>query len=152
MDKKIDNAILTSLQLLAISVALASVFAANTAHAEYKSYDYFEMRGYDSELQQCVELLRPTLGAVQNERTRYTVEDIDLRGPWYSFEIVASVFGIDGRKRVDSFKVRCKSNRWTDSARLIKRKNAPTVDRALVVKTTSELVSYNLLATNTATN
>ena len=64
MDKKTDNAILTSLQLLAISVALASVFAANAAHAEYKSYDYFEMHGYDSELQQCVELLRPSLGAV----------------------------------------------------------------------------------------
>ena len=153
MENRFDIAILNTLKALGIGVVLAGIFIATTAQAdqpEYRPYNYLETYGYDMELQHCVELLRPTLGATENEKVKYVVGDIALRGPWYRFEISASVFGADGSTRVDGFKVLCKSNRWIQSAQLIERKNDPSVSRNLVVKNSSELVTYIVMATNTS--
>jgi hypothetical protein len=153
MENRLDIAILNTLKALGIGVVLAGVFVASMAQAdqtEYRPYNYLETYGYDMELQHCVELLRPTLGATVNEKVKYAVEDIVLRGPWYRFEISASVFGADGSTRVDGFKVLCKSNRWIQSAHLFERKNDPSVSRNLVVKNSSQLVAYIVMATNTS--
>jgi hypothetical protein len=150
MDNRFDIVILSFLKTLGIGVILASVLITSVAQAEYRPYNYLETYGYDMELQHCIELLRPTLGATENEKVKYSVEDIALRGPWYRFEISASVFGADGSTRVDGFKVLCKSNRWIQSAKLIERRNDPAADRNLVVKNSSELVTYIVMATNTS--
>ena len=150
MENRFDSIILSFLKTLGISVILASVLIASMARAEYRPYNYLEAYGYDMELQHCVELLRPTLGAAKDEQVKYVVEDITLRGPWYRFEISASVFGADGSTRVDGFKVLCKSNRWIQSAKLIERRNDPAVNRNLVVKNSIELVAYIVMATNTS--
>ena len=148
MDNRIDRVFSNSLKALGIAVALASIFAATTAQADYRPYNYLETHGYDMELQHCVELLRPTLGAEQNEQVKYIVQDVTLHGPWYRFEIKASVIGVEGDARIDGFKVLRKSNRWLQSARLIERKNDPSVSRELVVKDSGQLVIYKVMATN----
>jgi hypothetical protein len=148
MDSRFDRVFLNSLKALGIAVALASIFAATTAQADYRPYNYLETYGYDMELQHCVELLRPTLGAEQNEQVKYVVQDVALHGPWYRFEIKASVIGVDGDARIDGFKVLCKSNRWLESARLIERRNDPSVSRELVVRDSRELIIYKVMATN----
>jgi hypothetical protein len=150
MDNTLDIVILKFLKALGFGVILAGVFVATTAQADYRPYNYLETYGFDMELQHCVELLRPSLGAVENEKVKYVVEDITLRGPWYRFEITATVIGVDGSTRVDGFKVLCKSNRWIQSAKLIERRNDPAVNRNLVVKNSSELVAYIVMATNTS--
>ena len=150
MDNRLDSVNLKFLKALGIGVILAGVFIASTVQAEYRPYNYLETHGFDMELQHCVDLLRPTLGAVENEKVKYVVEDVALRGPWYRFEITATVIGVDGSTRIDGFKVLCKSNRWIQSAKLIERKNDPLVDRNLVVKNSSELLTYIVMATNTA--
>jgi len=148
MENKMDSRILGTLKALAVLVALASVFVTDIAVAEYRPYKYFEHHGYDSELQHCVELLRPTLNAPADGKIQYLLQEVKLRGPWYRFEIQASVFDSDGAVSLDGFKVLCKSNRWIESARLIERRNKPAVKRQLVVTTSSELVVYRAMASN----
>ncbi len=81
MDNRFDVAILSFLKTLGIGVVLASVLIAGVARADYRAYNYLETYSYDMELQHCVDLLRPTLGAVNDEKVKYVVEDIALRGP-----------------------------------------------------------------------
>jgi len=150
MHNTLDIVILKFLKALGIGVILAGILVATTAQAEYRPYNYLETYGFDMELQHCVELLRPSLGAVENEKVKYVVEDVTLRGPWYRFEIAATVIGVDGSTRVDGFKVLCKSNRWIQSAKLIERKNDSLADRNLVVKNSSELLTYIVMVKNTS--
>jgi hypothetical protein len=121
-----------------------------TAQAEYDYEDnYHALYGYEDELQVCVDLLRPSMGIEQVDRVTYQVEEIDLHGPWYKFEIVASTYLSSGQPVTDGFRVACKSNRWIEQARLIERSNPASVDRALVVHETGELVLDNAVAVNT---
>jgi hypothetical protein len=151
MNNRVDKVIVTTLKTMAVFVALASVFAADTASADYRPYKYLEHNGFDTELQHCIELLRPTLNAPAESKVEYLVEDVRLRGPWYRFELTASVVESNGTVSLDGFKVLCKSNRWVDSARLIERRNDTATNRRLVVKNSSELITYRATASNTET-
>jgi hypothetical protein len=102
-------------------VALMLLFANSIAGA---TDSYFEQYGYEDEINRCISLLRPSLGAASNDRVTYEIQEIDLRGPWYRFEISASVVDVTGQMKLDAFKVGCKANRWVETAQLMERPNA----------------------------
>jgi lysyl-tRNA synthetase class II len=137
-----------TMSLLALAT-FTGLSLSSVAQAEYDYEDnYHALYGYEDELQQCVELLRPSVETEQADRITYQVQEIDLHGPWYKFEIAATTYLADGQKIVDGFRVACKSNRWIEQARLIERRNSPAVDRVLVVRETGELLIDNALAVN----
>lgn len=123
----------------------------NIAYAEYRAYSYYELHGYNKELQHCVDLLRPNLFIQNQERASFVVDEISLRGPWYEFSISASVTSADGSERLNGFRVSCKSNRWIQSARLIESRSNPSASPTLFVKNSGDLVTHTALARNTRT-
>lgn len=146
MENNKDKLIVDILKGTAILVAFAGVLAADFAGAadmEFEPYDYHELYGYEDEVESCVDILRPNIDAAFDERVEYIVEDIDLRGPWYKFELSAYVYAADGEKTLDGFNVACKSNRWITSARLIDRPNAESAERELLVSDTEQLAAWN---------
>ena len=111
------------INVLMFVIGAAVFIAISSAKAE--AYSYFEENGYEEELALCVDLLRPSLAASAGEKVEYVVQDIDLQGPWYRFEIAATVTDVEGQIRIDGYRVGCKSNRWIESAQLDDRNRIP---------------------------
>jgi hypothetical protein len=128
------------------AAAMLGVFAAGSASAEY---DYHQSYGYEEQLAQCLDILRPNLQLQKGEQVSYVVEEIERHGPWYEFAIVTTVTDTAGRKRLDGFEVACRSNRWINSAKLLERANDTVSYPPLVVMDTSELAASNAVARNT---
>ena len=105
------------------SMAFAALLCCGAANAN-PAYDYFELYGYEDELARCVELIRPVLQAKDGEKVTYDVQEIDLRGPWYNFEISTTLVDTQGNKQVDAYKIGCRSNRWVESVKLVERRNS----------------------------
>jgi hypothetical protein len=82
-----------------------------------------ERNAYADELDRCIDLIRPSVQAGDVGKITYDVQEIDLRGPWYEFEISVSVEGENGAMQLDGYKVGCKSNRWIDASKLQARRN-----------------------------
>ena len=98
--------------------ATVGILAAGVANA-----DYFERNGYEDEMNRCIDLIQPSMQAVKSGKVIYDVQEIDLRGPWYQFEISVTVEDEAGARRIDGYKVGCKSNRWIETAELKERRN-----------------------------
>ena len=109
---------------VAAQLLLWTATTATADTARQVSLKYFEQRGYQDELLLCADLLRPVLAAGQGDRVSYVVDEIELRGPWYRFEIAATVVSAAGETVLEDYRVGCKSNRWIESARLLARHNA----------------------------
>ena len=153
MYESIDSRVINFLKGLAVTIAIASVFAAANAHAELtgsETDEYFELSQFDAEVRKCVELLRPTIGVTFEEHAVYEVTDVAQRGNWYNFTISTSVFASDGSLRLKGFNVGCKSNARLEIARLSERKNDLLVDRKLVVKNTKDLLLFRAVASNSS--
>ena len=128
-------------------VASISLLTVSAANAEY---NYFETHGYQDELKTCIDVLRSNLDLRDDDVVSYEVEKIDLRGPWYRFDIVTTVTDGAGQERLGEFEIGCKSNRWIVSARLIERVNNPSSYQPITVHNTHELaVQTDALALNT---
>ena len=106
---------------------LVAALVVSTSASAYEPYEYFERHGYEDELQRCVESLRPVLDVSDGDQVSYIVDEIDLRGPWYRFEIAATLVNKDGDTELDNFRIGCKSNRWIAEVRLIERDNIQTL-------------------------
>jgi len=91
----------------------------------------FEQHAYAIELNRCIDMLRPAMQASRASKISYDVQEIQLSGPWYQFEISVSVDRENGAERIDSYKVGCKSNRWIDSSELQVRHNAEQLPAAM---------------------
>jgi len=100
----------------AVSILLVSGPASAT-------YNYFEENGYEDELELCLQKIRPMINAGADDAVYYEVEEIDLRGPWYRFEISATKVDRTGQRSIDGYNVGCKSNRWVESVKLLERYN-----------------------------
>ena len=111
----------------AMYTAILSVLVTGQAYA---AYGYFTRYDYEDEVYRCIDLLRPALSAKDGDKVIYDIQEIELRGPWYQFEISATVIDADGVTTVDGFKVGCRANRWVEKAQLAEREN----DRQLSVK------------------
>lgn len=103
-----------------VAVAAVGMLAGGLAAAESL---YFEQNAYQEEMHRCIDLLRPALQSVAAGKVIYDVQEIELRGPWYEFEISVTVEDPAGNKRLDGYKVGCQSNRWVEMARLEDRRN-----------------------------
>jgi hypothetical protein len=103
------------------TAATVGMLAGGVASAEPL---FFDQNGYQDEMHRCIDLLRPALQSVETGKVIYDVQDIELRGPWYQFEISVTVEDAAGNKRLDGYKVGCQSNRWVEIARLEDRRNA----------------------------
>ena len=112
----------------AIYTAILGVLVTGQAYA---AYGYFTRDDYQDEVNRCIDLLRPALSAQDGDKVIYDIQEIELRGPWYQFEISASVVDADGTTRVDGFKVGCKANRWIEKAQLAERKNKQQLTNGL---------------------
>ncbi len=100
--------------------ATVGALATGIANAEVS---YFERNGYEEEMNRCIDLLQPAMQSINSGKIIYDVQQIDLRGPWYQFEISVSVEDEAGIKSLDSYKIGCKANRWIESAELNVRRN-----------------------------
>ena len=80
-------------------------------------------QAYEDEMNRCINLLRPLMPVNTNSKIIYDVQGIDLRGPWYLFDISVSIEDQNGVELVDGYKFGCKSNRWKDSSELQSRRN-----------------------------
>ena len=108
---------------LAVRVAVAAVGMLAAGLAVADTLD-LESSAYQQEMHRCIDLLRPALQSVEAGKIIYDVQEIDLRGPWYEFEISVTVEDSAGNKRLDGYRVGCQSNRWIEMARLEERRNA----------------------------
>ena len=115
------NVISLRSRIIVMIAAAVSLFTAGTASAENS---YLEQYGYEEEMNRCIDLLRPALQLAELGKVTYDVQEIDLRGPWYQFEISVTVEDESGTKLLDGYKVGCKSNRWIESAQLKYRRNS----------------------------
>lgn len=97
----------------------------------YAAYGYFTRQDYEDEVNRCIDLLRPALSAKDGDRVIYDIQEIELRGPWYQFEISATVIDAGGVTTVDGFRVGCKANRWVESAKLAERENDRQLNASL---------------------
>ena len=120
------------------------------AYAKYDYKDnYHALYGYEDELENCVDILRPSLAGDNTDRVSYVVEEIHLHGPWYRFEIKATTYDSAGQRQLEGFRVACKSNRWIEKARLMKRPNPKYADQVLLVHDTDEINIDQAIAINT---
>ncbi len=108
------------LRIMTICVALLGLATAAQGAAEY---NYFTQHGYEDEINRCIDLLRPALGAQAGDKVVYDIQEIQLRGPWYQFEISTTIIDPKGNISVDDYMVGCKANRWIDSVQLAERRN-----------------------------
>jgi len=112
--------------------ALTGLGYSSLTYAEYDYEDnYHALYGYEDELENCVDILRPSLAGENTDRVSYVVEEIYLHGPWYGFRVA------------------CKSNRWIEKARLMERPNPNYADQVLLVHDTDEINIDQAVATNT---
>ncbi|MEJ2138335.1 MAG: hypothetical protein P8Y61_02600 [Gammaproteobacteria bacterium] len=111
----------------AIYAAILGVLVTGQAYA---AYGYFTRDDYEDEVNRCIDLLRPALSAKDGDRVIYEIQEIELRGPWYQFEISATVVDAGGVTTVDGFRVGCKANRWVERAELAARDNGRELDTA----------------------
>ena len=116
-------------------VAVVSMLFVATVRAD-ANLNYAEEYSYRERLMQCVDKLRPIFQPLASDRVIYNVEEIELRGPWYRFEISTTIVAEDGTSVLDDYKVGCKANRWIDSTRLLSRRNAdqPVLDSLVIAR------------------
>ena len=112
--------------IILMTAATVSFFTTGVASA---ASSYLEQYGYEEEMNRCIDLLRPVMRISASQtagaaKIIYDVQDVDLRGPWYRFEISVSVEDEAGAKLLDGYKVGCRSNRWIESAQLKDRRNS----------------------------
>ena len=130
--------------------ALTGLGYSSLTYAEWDYEDnYHALYGYEDELENCVDILRPSLAGVDTDRVTYVVEKIYLHGPWYRFEIEASTYDSTGQRQLHNFRVACKSNRWIEKARLMERPNPNYADQVLLVHDTHEINVNQVVAINT---
>ena len=118
--------------LVAVNFVLLAVVLVMLSGVAQASDDYFEQYGYEEEMNRCIDLLRPSLRATASDRVIYDVQEIDLRGAWYRFEISATVVDAAGMSKIDNYRVGCQSNRWVEVARLLERPNKQQLQSELL--------------------
>jgi len=107
-----------------VVVATVGMLTAGVAGAGDLNY---AEQAYRDELNRCVALLRPAMPVTGVRKITYEVQEIELRGPWYQFEISVSVEDESGATRIGGYRVGCKSNRWIDSSTLQARRNVQSL-------------------------
>jgi len=115
------------------TILIAAVMALSSTGA-LAEYNYHESYGFEDEIKQCVEIIRPVLGINSTEKVVYDVQEIDLQGPWYRFEITAVIVDEAGIVQLDGFNFGCKSNRWIESASLLDRRNSLETDQIVMAR------------------
>ena len=111
---------------LVLVANLLAIFAGTAAQAS-PEFNYFEEYAYQDAMMRCVATLRPVLEVQDTDTVSYIIQEIDLKGPWYRFEISATVLDSEGNTQIDDFQVGCKANRWIDETRLLARRNAESL-------------------------
>ena len=113
---------------IAFTVGLLAAGIASSGNLDFVEQAYAE------ELNRCIDMIRPVMPASGAGKIIYDVQQIDLRGPWYQFEISVSIEEENGATKIDGYKIGCKSNRWGNSATLQARRNRqqlPTMSELL---------------------
>jgi len=133
-------------------VVVATLLTTLTAGNALAEWDYHETHGYEDELARCVDLIRPVIGLENTDKVTYDVQEIDLHGPWYKFEISTTIVDDDGTTQIDSFNVGCKSNRRISATELLDRTNTARTDQAVLARNQAQQTPEAIVLARNITN